>query len=192
MPELSKQALRKRYRAKRASLSNTVRLEASQALCARIQALSVYQNAEHIALYHAIKGEIDLHPLWLSAHAAGKTCYMPVVNVQYKTLLFLPATPDTPHTISALHIPEPNVTHHDARAPHALDLMLTPLIAFDTHGTRLGTGGGYYDRTLEHQKPTCILGVAYAFQREAFLKPEPWDIPLNGIVTEKTMYWSTP
>jgi 5-formyltetrahydrofolate cyclo-ligase len=192
MPLSHKQALRKHYQAKRASLSDTARLRASQALCTRIQALDVYQNASHIALYHAIKGEIDLHPLWRFAHAAGKICYMPVVNPHHnKTLLFLPATPDTPRTISALHIPEPNVPHHEARSPHDLDLMIMPLVAFDTHGTRLGTGGGYYDRTLAHQKPACILGVAYTFQRETFLTPEPWDIPLDGIVTEKTTYWST-
>jgi 5-formyltetrahydrofolate cyclo-ligase len=193
MPLSHKQILRKHYQAKRASLSNTTRLEASQALCTRIQALSVYQKASHIALYRAINGEMNLDMLWHAiACADDKTCYMPVVNPHHKTLLFLPVTSDTPYTISALQIPEPNAPHHEARAPHTLDLIITPLTAFDIHGTRLGTGGGYYDRTLAHQKPPCILGAAYAFQREAFLLPEPWDIPLDGIVTEDTTYWSTP
>ena len=69
--------------------------------------------------------------------------------------------------------------------------MLLPLVAFDAHGTRLGRGAGYYDRTLEHQKPACLLGIAYAFQQIPWIQPEPWDIPLDGIVTEKNLHWST-
>ncbi len=65
-----------------------------------------------------------------------------------------------------------------------------PLVAFDGHGTRLGRGAGYYDRTLEHKKPQCLLGVAYEFQHHDFLPPEPWDVPLDAVATEKTIHWS--
>jgi 5-formyltetrahydrofolate cyclo-ligase len=186
-----KQTIRRNHQATRKALSEPVRARASQALCARIQTLPVYQHATHIAMYQAIDGEIDLHPLWVLAENAGKTCYMPVMNSKTKTLLFLPVTLKTPQQTNSYHIAEPQVSHAASAPLDTLDLMLMPLVAFDNHGTRLGRGAGYYDRALAHKKPSCLLGVAYEFQHHAFLPPEPWDIPLDGVVTEKTMHWST-
>jgi len=187
---IDKQTIRSATQVQRKALPKHVRAKASQALCARIQTLPVYQRATRIALYQAIDGEIDLHPLWVQAENAGKTCYMPIMNTQTKTLLFLPTTRKTPQQTNAYHIAEPQTAHTDAAPLDNLDLMLMPLVAFDSQGTRLGRGAGYYDRTLEHTKPSCLLGVAYEFQHHEFLPPEPWDVPLDGVVTEKTIYWS--
>ena len=185
-----KQMIRLKHQAIRKALPGPVRTAASQALSARIQTLLPYQHATRIAMYQAIDGEIDLHPLWVLAENAGKTCYMPVMNAKTKTLLFLPTTLKTPQKINHYNITEPHVPHADAAPLDTLDLMLMPLVAFDSHGTRLGRGSGYYDRTLAQTKPRCFLGVAYEFQHCSFLPPEPWDIPLDGVVTEKTLYWS--
>ncbi|MDF1684381.1 MAG: 5-formyltetrahydrofolate cyclo-ligase [Legionellaceae bacterium] len=187
---IDKQTIRSTNQAKRKALPKHLRAEASQALCARLQTLPVYQQATQIALYQAIEGEIDLYPLWVHAENAGKTCYMPVMNAQAKTLLFLPTTRTTPQQTNAYNIAEPKTQHTDAILLNSLDLMLMPLVAFDSHGTRLGRGAGYYDRTLEHKKPRCLLGVAYEFQHYDFLPPEPWDVPLDGVATEKTIHWS--
>lgn len=192
VPTPNKQTIRTRIQVKRQALSDAMRAQASQALCARIQQLPAYQNATHIALYQAIQGEIDLKPLCDLAARANKTCYMPVMNTTKKTLLFLPVTSNTPQQINAHHIAEPQLPHTEAMPPKQLDLMLVPLVAFDSHGTRLGRGAGYYDRTLADQKPACLLGVAYEFQHQPLLSPEPWDIPMDGIVTEQNIYWSAP
>jgi len=187
----NKQTIRHTIQAERKALPEHVRAQASQTLCARIQLLPAYQNAAHIAMYQSIAGEIDLHPLFELATQSGKTCYMPVMNTKTKTLLFLPTTPKTPQHTNAYHIAEPEVPDADAVPLKHLDLMLMPLVAFDSHGTRLGRGAGYYDRTLADQKPACLLGVAYEFQHQPFLSPEPWDIPMNGVVTEKNTHWSS-
>jgi 5-formyltetrahydrofolate cyclo-ligase len=71
-----------------------------------------------------------------------------------------------------------------------LDLVLTPLVAFDDRGVRLGVGRGYYDRAfkfLRHRsrwRRPKLLGVAYELQRVAPLTPSSWDVPLWGVVTE--------
>ena len=65
------------------------------------------------------------------------------------------------------------------------DCVLTPLVAFDDRGFRLGMGGGYYDRYFA-RTDTLLIGVAFACQRsEAPLPSETWDVHLDAIVTEQ-------
>ncbi len=64
------------------------------------------------------------------------------------------------------------------------DLVITPLLAFDDFGGRLGQGGGYYDRTFA-VRPTAIrIGLAFAGQRVDRLPVEAHDIRLHGVLTE--------
>ena len=60
-----------------------------------------------------------------------------------------------------------------------------PLLGFDRYGTRLGYGGGYYDRTLAHlQKRPRLVGFAFARQEIDRIPRQPHDVPLDAIVTE--------
>lgn len=75
-----------------------------------------------------------------------------------------------------------------------LDVILLPLVAVDARGWRLGSGAGFYDRSLAHlrygrrwRRPR-LIGVAYEFQRVAQLEPQPWDVPLDAVVTERGFY----
>jgi 5-formyltetrahydrofolate cyclo-ligase len=69
--------------------------------------------------------------------------------------------------------------------------VLTPLVAFDLHGNRLGMGGGFYDRTFEflnrhtHWRRPLLIGLAYDFQRVEQLYSHGWDVRLSGVVTEQ-------
>ena len=68
------------------------------------------------------------------------------------------------------------------------DLVVTPLLAFQRDGVRLGQGGGYYDRALEFlraRRPVFVLGLAYSGQQAENLPHEPHDQTLDAIVTEK-------
>jgi len=70
-----------------------------------------------------------------------------------------------------------------------LDAVLVPLLGFDQMGNRLGMGGGFYDRSFEFRiksatKTPVLIGVAYDFQQLDNLPAEPWDVPLDIIITE--------
>ncbi len=70
------------------------------------------------------------------------------------------------------------------RAAVALDLVVVPLVAFGPGGVRLGRGGGHYDRTLRGlSAATPIVGLAYDVQEDEDLVAEPWDVPLDAVVT---------
>ena len=65
------------------------------------------------------------------------------------------------------------------------DLLVTPLLAFDAFGGRLGQGGGYYDRTFAERPDTTRIGFGYAGQAVDRLALEPHDMRLNGVLTEE-------
>ena len=64
-----------------------------------------------------------------------------------------------------------------------------PLVGFDKYKNRLGMGGGFYDKTLEFQKKRNnfkvpkLFGLAFDCQEVDKLEAEPWDIPVDGIIT---------
>ncbi|MEQ1510620.1 MAG: 5-formyltetrahydrofolate cyclo-ligase [Sphingopyxis sp.] len=68
-------------------------------------------------------------------------------------------------------------------------IILVPLLAFDRHGTRLGQGGGHYDRALaataQNAATLLKIGIAWSCQEMRDLPRDPWDIPLDIILTEK-------
>lgn len=191
MADLLKMALRQTLRSLRNRLSLNYQQNASLKVCEKIKTLDQYRRARRIALYQAAQGEIDLSALWRSAPMQGKFCYFPKLNAD-KTLSFLPATPTTPFEPNRFGIMEPAVDSSQAIDPGALDVMFMPLVAFDAFGTRLGMGAGYYDRTLANRPFPLLLGVAYEFQRQAFIVPQAWDIRLHATVTPQHVYWSLP
>ncbi|MDR3441670.1 MAG: 5-formyltetrahydrofolate cyclo-ligase [Legionella sp.] len=189
MADPVKKALRDTMKQIRSKVSISYRSTASAQICTRIRSLEQYRKAKRIALYFATNGEIDLNALWSSAPLQGKYCYFPCLNEDGLTLSFLPATPATVFKKNRHGILEPDVSHDLAMPAEELDLILMPLVAFDVRCTRIGMGAGYYDRTLKDQKNCTLFGVAYQFQRVNFIQTQPWDIPMDAVITQRAIYW---
>lgn len=68
------------------------------------------------------------------------------------------------------------------------DLIILPLLAFDTDLNRLGFGGGWYDRFLAKQGDALKVGVAYDFQRIEMIEAHTHDIPLDMVITESRVF----
>ena len=185
-----KSALRQSRQEIRQNLSIEYQHRASLRVCKRISGLEEYRQAKYIALYQAVRGEISLKSLWDSAPLQGKFCYFPVLQDDEKTLLFLPANPKTSFIINRFGINEPDVAKSEAIAPNQLDVILMPLVAFDSFGNRLGMGAGYYDRTLAGINHPTLIGAAYEFQYHPYIEPQSWDIPLTVVVTQHRVQWS--
>lgn len=172
----------------REQLPQAYQQAASAAVCATIRQLDEYRYAKHIALYHAFHGELDLSELWRSAPKQGRFCYFPVIN-EDKSLSFLPANPATKFKPNHFGIPEPDVDRAEAVHPRDIDLIFMPLVAFDDNCTRVGMGGGYYDRTLAGVDHPLLIGVAYEFQHQPVMVAHDWDVPLTAVVTPEKIYW---
>ena len=136
-----------------------------------------------VSAYWPMGEELDPRPLMRALHEAGHGVCLPVVVRKAAPLVFRVWTPE-----AALL---PNVFGNSAPPPDAPvvrpDALLVPLLAFDAQGWRLGYGGGYYDRTLSELRaggPTLAIGFGYAAQEVEALPREPFDEPLDWIVTE--------
>jgi len=180
--------------ARRCDLNSATRTRAAEALTALLTALPCYRSAQHLAAYAAVSGEVDTKPLLQHAHHDGKHIYLPVVPPKHSAeLRFYAWTPATVMQTNRFHIPEPVVSNSVGIAPQSLDLVLTPLVAFDRSGNRLGMGGGFYDRTFSFLKASggkpLMLGLAYEFQRFDRLEEASWDVALSGVVTERRVYF---
>ena len=173
-------------RAARRALSDTERARAEDAIMSRIRGLGAYRSARRIAVYLAFDGEPSLDALIGDAVARRKQVYVPVL--EGAEMHFESFDPAAGLERNFFGILEPvGGQPIDARR---LDLVLTPLVAFDGNGVRVGVGRGYYDRCFEFllrrggwQRPK-LLGVGYEFQHVAPLRREPWDVPLWGAVTD--------
>lgn len=182
----ARQRLRREIRAKRRALAPALRASSDRAIHTHIRGLPEFRRAQHVALFLAFDGEPSLAHLIETARRQRKHLYVPVLRGQ--TMTFRELEPGATLAANFFGIMEPQLgVTIDARR---LDLVLTPLVAFDDHGVRMGVGRGYYDRCfrfLRHRsrwrKPK-LLGVAYELQRVPPLAANSWDVPLWGVVTE--------
>ena len=186
--------LRQQIRQQRRQLTDRQRQQAAETVAERIAALQLFKNASHIAAYLAFDGEFDPTPLIDRAIADGKQIYLPLLFGKDQPMAFAPYRPGDLLQPNRFGILEPQVTVEQRRSPQQLDLVITPLVAFDEHGTRMGMGGGFYDRTFaflnssDFAHQPRLLAVAFELQKTAPLIRQPWDVPVDGIVTEAALY----
>ena len=89
--------------------------------------------------------------------------------------------------INSLGMREPHGINVKTVSPVKIDAVVTPGLAFDRSGSRIGFGGGYYDKLfVELRNQSLRIGVAYDFQRAESLYQDPWDKKVHKVITEKT------
>jgi 5-formyltetrahydrofolate cyclo-ligase len=187
----AKNELRKRIRTERLTIAVSEREAAAEAAANLFVAQAMLQNYDSFAAYIAHGGEFDVMPLLRQIWQAKKTCYLPVLSVETPgQLQFVKYQEDTPLQTNRYHILEPDFSLVNEIPVTNLDVVLLPLTAFNREGFRLGSGGGYYDKTfafLREEKPArpLMIGVGFASQEVAELPYDDWDVKLDGILTEQ-------
>jgi 5-formyltetrahydrofolate cyclo-ligase len=156
---------------------------------------SLFHTSQHIACYFSRENEFDCAPIIQEIWRLGKTCYLPVLSSQQNQCLEFVAY----HSESVLRLNRYNIFEPesgDRLSAEKLDLVIVPLVAFDRKGHRIGMGGGYYDRAFAFKQKQYItkpylLGLGYEFQKMTIVPNDPWDILLDGVLTEKKAYYSS-
>ena len=188
-----RQQIRQQMRAMRLALSDEVQTRAANHIREKFTALPVFDGSTNIALYLPMKGEISTLPIIESCWAHGKSVYLPLVHPFTRGhLLFQRYMPETPLDIHDYGMQEPKLDVREILPLHQLDVICTPLVAFDQKGQRLGMGGGFYDRTLAcipRGSKIQVLGLAHDCQGMTRLPSASWDVPLPFILTP-TKLWA--
>lgn len=195
MTQTSRADIRKQVRQQRRQLSDSQRHQASHAIAKQLARSAIFVNSQRIAGFIANDGEPSLEPLMRLAWSQNKTWHLPIIGLpNINHLWFAPYAKGDLLVSNQYDIPEPAIHLHQTPKPWGLDLILMPLVAFDEQGNRLGMGKGYYDRTLkflrqrQHWRKPRLVGIAYEFQKQTALPYQPWDIPLDAVVTENKIY----
>ena len=179
--------LRTQMRERRLALPARERIAAAEALATRLRTLPELIGAGYVAGYWAVQGEISLHALL--SPAPGFIYCLPCLTDE-TGLRFSPWRFGDALVQNRYGIPEPDLSPESQLAPQDMAAVLVPMLAFHRDGTRLGAGGGYYDRSFAFLRETprparpLLIGVAYDFQEAATLLAAPWDVPMDMIVTD--------
>jgi len=180
--EDAKAALRLKARSTRAAILNSTRSAAAKAVADHFFRAVTLKPTDIVAGYWRIKDEMDCQPILVRLMDSFQPVCLPVVlgdGLPLELRLWEQGTPLYEAGFGTLAPSE--------LAPHVEpDVIVMPLLGFDGRGTRLGYGGGYYDRTLEklHKRPR-LVGIAFAAQEFDHIPHEPHDVPLDIIVTEQ-------
>lgn len=186
--------LRESLKAQREHLAPQDAIACSERITERCMRLQAFQDSQHIALYISHRQEVDTTALIAAAWQANKRVYLPVLAEDMQHLYFVAYTPDTVLEKNCYGIFEPHYQPADRIHCNELELVITPLVAFDSACHRIGMGAGFYDRSFyflnQDPRPAkpILIGLAYEFQRHEKLARQPWDVNLNTIVTESQVY----
>ncbi|MCQ2378095.1 MAG: 5-formyltetrahydrofolate cyclo-ligase [Victivallaceae bacterium] len=174
-----KESLRREFAARRRELSPGSRLLFDREIVRRIESLPEYRRAKAVASFVAFGAEPDLRAL------AGKRFFLPRFDRSKNEYSMVEIRDRERDLVTGrFGIPEP-----DPRLPEATDeecremFYLVPAVACDRFGTRLGRGGGFYDRLLRTVRNSAA--VIYSRQLAEFRLPsEKWDRPVAWVITE--------
>jgi 5-formyltetrahydrofolate cyclo-ligase len=171
------------------TLRNAMPLEAIAAksfeIVHRLTELREIRESSTLMVYLSFGSEVVADGLIVWGWEAGKRIIVPLCRPEGRVL--------TPCLIGGFD--ELETGHYGIREPKAdrlrpvpreeIDTVLIPAVAFDRQGRRVGYGGGYYDRFLPEIPRAARIGAAFACQIVAEIPPDPHDVPVDRIVTEK-------
>ena len=179
---LDKAALRAFAKQRRQALRPEERAERSRRICEHLLALPELAWAGTVMSYMAMPSEADLGVLHEALWARGTRLCFPVTR-SGGAMEAAACGAEGPWEEGAFGIREP--AGGEVLRPEEIGLVLMPCLAFDERGSRLGWGGGYYDRYLIRCPGALRIGVGFELQRAALLPREEWDVPLQMLVTEE-------
>ena len=191
---------RRQFTRQRRQLSDGARRNLAQAASLHLTKLQqrLPPNAR-IGLYYDGFGELPTQPLLDWCQCLGYLPYLPVVGSlgnDDKRLRFIPIYHSKLLNIpTRIHRLGMKQNHHRRLLwARELDVIICPLVAVDLNGNRMGMGGGFYDTTLGKSyragasRPLKI-GWCYDFQVVDALQRQPWDVPLDGLITPSGIRW---
>lgn len=163
------------------------RAHASKIICDKVTSSREFRAAKLIACYLPMPDEVDTQKIIERAWRANKRIFVPITRKSGK-MFFREIRPNSTLSSNQMAIWEPD--SGELISPRALQLVITPTVAYDDCNHRIGMGGGYYDRCfsfLRHRNQWLLpklLGVAFKCQKIDEISPNIWDLRLYRTIDE--------
>jgi len=194
----TRDTIRQEVRQKRKKITAVLHQEYAVLLCEKLVEQTEVKHAKEIAIYLANDGELNTQPFINWCWKYEISVYLPVIHPFSKgNLLFIRYTETSILIKNKYGISEPKLDVRNIIPVDKLDIIFTPLVAFDPQGNRLGMGGGFYDRTLatwylqykkNNKTKPMPMGLAHDCQKVNTIPVKTWDIPLPKIITPTNSY----
>ena len=186
---MDKKFLRKEILMKRSEIDAAYRQRATTRVTDEIIRHVLFEKAKVIASFVAFRDEMDMTEINQTVLAQNKTLVLPYVSMEKHEMSFHVIENLDALVMNHYGLLEPNPLKHDRIDVTKIDLILTPGVAFDLNGYRLGYGGGFYDRLFAQlSKAIPKIGIAFDLQCITELPVEAYDEPITHLVTEKKIY----
>ena len=171
---------RERLIAKRMTTSVEQRLVNTGKIAAELDKFIGDVQGLTVSVYWPFRGEPDLRTWMDNISQRGGHSALPVVIERGQPLVFRRWKTGEPLARGIWNIPIPA-----AGADVVPDIVIAPVVGFDSQCYRLGYGGGFFDRTLAALKTKPrIIGVGYQLSFIPTIHPQPHDIAMDVVVTE--------
>ncbi|MBR5913067.1 MAG: 5-formyltetrahydrofolate cyclo-ligase [Selenomonadaceae bacterium] len=176
-----KKLLRREMNTRLANLSVEERVNLSRAVVEKFLAHPIYQNSKVIMAYLSTSEEIQLQEFLLIALADKKILAVPFIEGREMYAAMLPSLNEL--EVGAYGILTVKSDCRKIIDAAKIDGVITPGLAFDVHGGRLGKGGGFYDKFLSRAINAKKVALAYDFQIVDEVPMEPHDLTVDFFIT---------
>lgn len=186
--EQEKKQLRKQLLEQRRTLKESALRHISSRVYSRLIELDAFIDARVVHSYVPIKKNKEVYTwdIMDKAHKMGKKVVVPVMDMHSNNMDHYEINPrKTPLEKNKFGIPQPDVDKAVENNGY-YDLIIVPMVGGDHYCNRLGYGRGYYDRFLDKQTQAVTIGIMPDCCLVSRIPVEEHDIPLHGILTEKT------
>jgi 5-formyltetrahydrofolate cyclo-ligase len=179
---------RRAAKSARRALEPNTRLALSRVIAERVMRMHEFTACESLACYLPAQDEVDPSAIIERAWRMKKRVYAPVVEEHFG-MHFVRLTAESELVKNQYGLWEP--VAGSQISPRKIDLVITPVVAFDNYRHRIGMGSGYFDRRFaflnhkSHWLRPKLLGLAFECQRVEKIKPNPWDIRLYRVISER-------
>jgi len=186
-----KKEIRKRYKEKRQQLTASDKLKMDDLMLIQLQRLSFDDNVKMLMSYWPLEQHAEpnthLFTYYLEHHLPHIQLCFPLIDREAVHMKAIHVHEESDFVENEWGIPEPE--EGPEVAPKEIDIVLVPLLAFDTKGFRVGYGKGYYDKFLKECRPDVItIGFSYFPPVDKIEDTHAFDVPLNYCITPQQLY----
>jgi len=187
--KLDKVAVRKMMTQRRNDLNAKEIIELSRKIEGNLFSCEDFLSRQHILYYLSFGKEVSTDAMIMRSLLMHKKVYVPRVKKNGKEMEICEIKSlETDFELNNFRIREPSGTCIHIVSPNKIDVVITPGLAFDCSGGRIGSGGGYFDKLFEDLPDNSLsIGIAYSFQILGSLYQDSWDKKVQKVITEEGM-----